>query len=197
MNELAGAALPSQKFGANAPWLRLNVILYNLLSAYKRVGRPEEFHTARPKRLPCGDARSRVGRGQIASPRRLGLVQRCRLLRGASGRDAASLLAQTDDAGRQSSLARIASADLVHRNGLGPGRRPRLRHTTARPRRLAPSSAMDAGSGIAAGTSVITTSPLPVWKSASRIRSVPASNEPPPPPGTPPPSKPGPPPPPL
>jgi len=51
MNELAGAALPSQKFGANAAWLRLNVILYNLLSAYKHVGLPEEFHTARPKRL--------------------------------------------------------------------------------------------------------------------------------------------------
>ena len=51
MNELAGAALPSQKFGANAAWLRLNVILYNLLSAYKRVGLPVEFHTARPKRL--------------------------------------------------------------------------------------------------------------------------------------------------
>lgn len=51
MNDLAGAALPSQKFGANAAWLRLNVLLYNLLSAYKRVGLPEEFHTARPKRL--------------------------------------------------------------------------------------------------------------------------------------------------
>jgi Transposase DDE domain group 1 len=51
INELAGAALPSQKFGANAAWLRLNVLLYNLLSAYKRVGLPEELHTARPKRL--------------------------------------------------------------------------------------------------------------------------------------------------
>jgi hypothetical protein len=51
MNELAGAALPSQKFGANAAWLRLNAILYNLLSAYKRVGLPEELHSARPKRL--------------------------------------------------------------------------------------------------------------------------------------------------
>jgi hypothetical protein len=51
MNELAGAALPSQKFGANAAWLRLNVLLYNLLSAFKRVGLPEEFHNARPKRL--------------------------------------------------------------------------------------------------------------------------------------------------
>ena len=35
------------KFGANAAWLRLNAMLYNLLSAYKRVGLPEEFHTAR------------------------------------------------------------------------------------------------------------------------------------------------------
>jgi hypothetical protein len=50
INELAGAALPSQKFGANAAWLRLNVILYNLLSAYKR-GLPEELHSARPKSL--------------------------------------------------------------------------------------------------------------------------------------------------
>lgn len=51
MNELAGWALPSQKFGANAAWLRLNVLLYNLLSAFKRVGLPEEMHRARPKRL--------------------------------------------------------------------------------------------------------------------------------------------------
>lgn len=51
MNELAGWALPSQKFGANAAWLRLNVMLYNLLSTFKRVGLPEELHDARPKRL--------------------------------------------------------------------------------------------------------------------------------------------------
>jgi hypothetical protein len=51
MNGLAGWALPSQKFGANAAWLRLNAMLYNLLSAYKRVGLSEEFHEARPKRL--------------------------------------------------------------------------------------------------------------------------------------------------
>ena len=50
VNKLAGAALPGQKFAANATWLRLNVILYNLLSAYKRVGLLEELHTARPKR---------------------------------------------------------------------------------------------------------------------------------------------------
>ena len=51
MNELAGWCLPSQKFGANAAWLRMNVMLYNLLSAFKRVGLPEEMHDARPKRL--------------------------------------------------------------------------------------------------------------------------------------------------
>lgn len=51
MNELAAWCLPSQKFGANAAWLRLNVLLYNLLSAFKRVGLPEEMHDARPKRL--------------------------------------------------------------------------------------------------------------------------------------------------
>lgn len=49
-NELAAEALPSQKFGANAAWVRLNVIAYNLLSALRSV-LPEEFHTARPKRL--------------------------------------------------------------------------------------------------------------------------------------------------
>jgi Transposase DDE domain group 1 len=51
MNELAGWCLPSRKFGANAAWLRLNVLLYNLLSTFKRVGLPEEMHDARPKRL--------------------------------------------------------------------------------------------------------------------------------------------------
>jgi DDE family transposase len=50
-NELAAEALPSQKFGANAAWFRLNVLLYNLLSAFKRIALPEDLHTARPKRL--------------------------------------------------------------------------------------------------------------------------------------------------
>ena len=50
-NELAAEALPSQKFGANAAWFRLNAMLYNLLSAFKRVALPEELHAARPKRL--------------------------------------------------------------------------------------------------------------------------------------------------
>jgi hypothetical protein len=50
-NELAAEALPSQKFGANAAWFRLNVLLYNLLAAFKRVALPPELHRARPKRL--------------------------------------------------------------------------------------------------------------------------------------------------
>ena len=50
-NELAAEALPSQRFGANAAWFRLNVMLYNLLSAFKRIALPAELHDARPKRL--------------------------------------------------------------------------------------------------------------------------------------------------
>jgi hypothetical protein len=50
-NELAAEALPRQRFGANAAWFRLNVLLYNLLSAFKRVALPAELHAARPKRL--------------------------------------------------------------------------------------------------------------------------------------------------
>jgi hypothetical protein len=50
-NELAAEALPSQRFGANAAWFRLNVMLDNLLSAFKRVALPPELHAARPKRL--------------------------------------------------------------------------------------------------------------------------------------------------
>ncbi len=50
-NELAAAALPSGKFGANAAWFRLNVLTYNLLSALKRLTVPGDLRTARPKRL--------------------------------------------------------------------------------------------------------------------------------------------------
>ena len=50
-NELAAEALPSQHFGANAAWVRLNALLYNLLAALRRTALPEEFRTARPKRL--------------------------------------------------------------------------------------------------------------------------------------------------
>jgi hypothetical protein len=50
-NELAAGVLPSGKFGANAAWLRLAVITYNVLSALKRLALPHELLRARPKRL--------------------------------------------------------------------------------------------------------------------------------------------------
>jgi hypothetical protein len=50
-NELAAAALPSGKFGANAAWFRLNVLTYNLLRALKRLALPGDLSEARPKRL--------------------------------------------------------------------------------------------------------------------------------------------------
>ncbi len=50
-NELAAAALPSGRFGANAAWFRLNVLTYNLLTALKRLTLPGDFATAQPKRL--------------------------------------------------------------------------------------------------------------------------------------------------
>ena len=43
-NELAAEALPSQRFGANAAWFRLHVLLSNLLSAFKRIALPPELH---------------------------------------------------------------------------------------------------------------------------------------------------------
>jgi len=50
-NELAAGVMPCARFGANAAWLRLNVLTYNLLTALKRLALPAELLTARPKRL--------------------------------------------------------------------------------------------------------------------------------------------------
>jgi hypothetical protein len=48
---LAAGVLPSKYFGANAAWLRLAVIAYNVLTALKRLALPADLLTARPKRL--------------------------------------------------------------------------------------------------------------------------------------------------
>src|SRR5680860_603636 len=48
---LAGGVYPSGKFGANAAWLRLQVLTYNLLELLKAAALPPEMRHARPKRL--------------------------------------------------------------------------------------------------------------------------------------------------
>jgi hypothetical protein len=50
-NELAGGVMPCGRFGANAAWLRLAVLTYNILTALKRLALPPELLTARPKRM--------------------------------------------------------------------------------------------------------------------------------------------------
>ena len=42
---------PSGKFGANAAWLRLQVLTHNLLELFKAAGLDQEYRHARPKRL--------------------------------------------------------------------------------------------------------------------------------------------------
>lgn len=50
-NEFAGGVIPSKRFGAKAAWFRANTILYNLLSALRKLALPKEFAKAKPKRL--------------------------------------------------------------------------------------------------------------------------------------------------
>jgi hypothetical protein len=50
-DELGAGVLPSQSFGANAAWFRINAITYNVLTLLKRSALPPRLRWARPKRL--------------------------------------------------------------------------------------------------------------------------------------------------
>jgi hypothetical protein len=50
-NALAGARMPSQKFGANAAWFAINALAYNVMAALRAADADPEGRVARVRRL--------------------------------------------------------------------------------------------------------------------------------------------------
>jgi hypothetical protein len=50
-DELGAGVLPSNRFGANAAWFRINALTHNLLTLLRRRALPDRFRDTRPKRL--------------------------------------------------------------------------------------------------------------------------------------------------
>ena len=50
-DELGAGVLPSHRYGANAAWLRINCLVFNLLTLLRRRALPARLRRARPKRL--------------------------------------------------------------------------------------------------------------------------------------------------
>lgn len=50
-DELGAGVLPSNSFGANAAWFRINALAFNVLTVLKRRALPERYRDSRPKRL--------------------------------------------------------------------------------------------------------------------------------------------------
>lgn len=90
-DELGAGVMPSGRFGANAAWLRLNVLTFNVLTLLKRRALPARYFNARPKRLRyelftmparISTHQSRLTVDLSASPERVGelVLARQRLL---------------------------------------------------------------------------------------------------------------------
>ena len=52
-NTLGGGRLPSQRFGMNSAWLKLSLLIYNVISAMRGLCLEGEQRTARVKRFGC------------------------------------------------------------------------------------------------------------------------------------------------
>ncbi len=82
----------SRKFGSNATWFQLNILMYNPLSALKRLPVPEELQIARPEQLRAplfnrvgtmiSHARRTRGRERSAPPAFAGCVFSARRVTG-------------------------------------------------------------------------------------------------------------------